>query len=291
MLKTDTPAGLGEKLAAQALVWYESLTDLVEDGNRDSDLPWNRRSSYRDENGRGWTMTESLAEATRLALTGWAEGTGRIASLSERLTESVSRHLPHYGMDLAEEGGEVDVAAYLNGDRQCMWDWRDEANRKPVVRVTVNIAASANVAAEDYVAMGALAAATVDALENTGRRVELDVYQTVRAYSGKRNTITTGCRLKDADRPLDLGALAYAVVHPSMLRRTLFSVEERSPAAWRDEYGFHRGGGYGIPADLPEELRGDLHLDLREAKGMGAEAGYDWVLDRLREQGVEVVSR
>jgi hypothetical protein len=277
-----------EKLGSarsHTFVRYPHLIDLVRDTDLPTDLPVDQQQARRPERGTtGWAMTASLEQATQLASEGWADGINRVVNLSERLSESISRRLPHYGMDLSEEGGEVDVGTYLGGERACMWTWTDQTNHKPTVRVAVNVSTHAGVEPEGYVTAGVVAAALVDALENTGRRVELDVYETL----CRDRYMTFGCGLKRADEPLDLGALAYAVAHPSMLRRTLFAIQERLPKAWRDHFGFYMGGGHGSTSTLPDELRGDITIEIGEAARRGVTGGYDWILEQLRAQGVEV---
>lgn len=285
----DLPA----QVQTDTVVIFNSLADLVRTGQQDLT---DRR---RKEDGRAskdntkarstWAGSASLDEASELATNGWADGIGRIVNLAERISEQVSRRIEAHGMELWEEGGEVDVAAYLDGERACMWTWAEQDNKRPIVRVTVNIAAHSGITTEQYMFSGALAAALVDSLENAGRRVELQVHQTIAPYTGHRdNLLTVGANLKDANDPVDLGAIAYAVAHPSMLRRTLFSVEEHAPKAYREAYGFSPGYGYGYPRNTPEHLRGDVHIDLRESTDLDPEQAYTWILDRLREQGVEI---
>jgi hypothetical protein len=268
-------------------VAFASLTELVRNGlQRDGDVPTDsgRQSVSASP---GWSGSDSLQHATDLALNGWADGVNRIANLAERISEKVARRVEAHGMDLWEEGGEVDVAAYLDGQRACMWTWTEQDNKRPIVRVSVNVSARSGTTTDEYTVAGAIAAALVDALENAGRRVELTVLCAISMGSSPGN-IVFSADLKRADEPLDLGTVAYALAHPSMLRRTLFSVMENTPQAWRKHYEFSRHGSYGYVTDAPEELRGDVHLDLHQATKLGVDGGYDWILARLAEQGVDV---
>jgi hypothetical protein len=277
----------GSPGAARAEVIFDTLADMVRSGLGGPEGCETRSSARVDEQCTQWSGTRDLSEAAELATNGWADGVDRIVSLAERISEQVSRRVEAHGMELWEEGGEVDVAAYLDGERACMWTWAEQPNKRPIVRATINISAPHTVSPEQYTFAGAIAAALVDGLESAGRRVELQVHQPVVSRNGGEPFVV-GADIKGADQPVDLGAIAYAVAHPSMLRRTTFSVEELTPKAYRKHYGFSVGNGYGLSADTPEDLCGDVHLDLRQTYNLTYEEGFDWILERLREQGVEV---
>lgn len=286
MYTVNQPQALqGTPGEAHALVLFDSLTDTVRSGQQGSNSD-SRRTSRQDANG-GWFGTETFADACELAFNGWSEGTQRISNLAERISERVSRRVVAHGMDLWEEGGEVDVAAYLDGERACMWTWTEQDNKRPIVHVTVNVAASSHVTADEYTVAGAVAAALVDALESAGRRVELTVYCAIQMGSDP-GRVVFGTQLKRAEEPTDLGAIAYALAHPSMLRRTLFSVMERTPAKWRNHFDFYSGRGYGRPGDVPDELHGDVHLELSGAARRTIDENYDWIMQQLANQGVDV---
>jgi len=247
--------------------------------------PKDRGSTGKSAHYVTWSYSDSAAAAAALAREGWPDGVRRISDMSGRITESVSRRTEAHSMDLYEEGGEVDVAAYLDGQRACMWTWAEQENRRPVVRVSVNIAAASKVKPESYIVAGAAICSLIDALEANGRRVELDLHCTIKAHP---MTLTTSVRLKEAGQQLDMGTIAYGVAHPSMLRRTLFGVWEHAPGAWRDAFGFYAGRGYGWATESPAQLRGDVHVDVNDAAKLDPEGAHEWVLDNLRQQGIEV---
>jgi hypothetical protein len=277
----------GKPGAVRAEVIFETLADMVRTGLGGPQNCDTRSSARVDDQCTQWSGTRDLNEAAELATNGWADGVDRIVNLAERISEQVSRRVEAHGMELWEEGGEVDVAAYLDGERACMWTWAEQPNKRPIVRATINISAPHTVSPEQYIFAGAIACALIDGLENAGRRVELQVHQAVVSRDGGEPFVV-GADIKEADQPVDLGALAYAMAHPSMLRRTVFSVEELTPQAYRKHYNFRLGHGYGLSADTPEDLRGDVHLDLRQTYNLTYEEGYDWILARLREQGVAI---
>lgn len=264
--------------------YYDSVSAFVHDANGGTDFPASKRQSRKAD--KDWAMTASFEEAVRFALYGWDEGIRHIVGLNDRIQEKVARVVPHYGMELSETGADVDVATYLTGERACMWDWIDDAGRKPVVRVTVNAMASGWVPAQHYMTAGVMAASLIDALEQTGRRVELEVQNSISSFGGSRGKSITRVQAKLPNDALDIGAIAFAVANPSYLRRIWFSAQERLNPTQRDRFSV--GHGYGVVESTPEHLRGDVHIDIGDAGQLGEERAYDWVLDRLAEQGVEI---
>jgi hypothetical protein len=275
------------KNPGQYAVTYESLADVVAAGRGDCDLDLEKRESSTMGNAT-WYHTATIKEARDLALSGWTEGVDRIVDLAERINEKVSRRMPAHGMDLWEEGGEVDVASYLDGQRACMWTWAEQDNKRPVIRVTMNISATSSTTPNQYIFAGALAAALVDALENSGRRVELDALCSIESSLKSGYFFTFVTKLKNPEQQLDMGAVAFALAHPSMLRRIVFAAWETAPIKAVETFGFRRGLSYGRVRSSPEELRGEVHLDLNTASRMSIEEGYDWIIEHLRSQGVDV---
>jgi hypothetical protein len=270
---------------------YDSLAAMVSDA--DGSRPWarGRRQDVQDRSSRQadrdkieWNGGMTWEQALHAGRYGWPEGTQRIIDLADRIEEQVSQRLPLSGMELMEHGGDVDVASYLSGQRECMWEWTDSGGKQPVVRLTANLAVNFTVSAANIHGTLALVVALADALETVGRRVEIEL---LLGISGGARTVLIRCDLKHADEPLDRAALAYALGHASVLRRLGFSIMEQLPERWRQALGIP--GPYGYPVRAPQDLHGDVHVELEDAAKLGAIRGYDWVLKKLRQQGVEVV--
>lgn len=128
--------------------------------------------------------------------------------------------------------------------------------KKPVVHIVVLGSASAATTAAQFAQFGGAVAYTVDKIENSGRRVELDVLFVMEnqyAPLGWRKLL--GWKIKAAGDPLDLSAVAFSLAHPAALRRIGFAMFERT--------GGEMVLGYGKPAPAkPEEL---ALLDMSEA--------------------------
>lgn len=265
-------------------VTYPNMTAFLIDALGPSDMREGERIS-RSTGREERTSTRTFQEAVDLAKYGWTEGERIIADLSDRLEERVHRALPWYGMELAESGGEVDVAALLDGQRENMWDWREEGGRKPVVRVNVNGAFHWNIKTQEVRVMGAAVVSLIDALEKMGRRVEMDMFWPVTSWGNEMASLRI--RIKEADDPLHLANMAFAVAHASMFRRLVFSWMERFPSGARDTYSV--GGAYGRSSLQPGEVHDDeVFVDIEAACGRGVLDGYDFVMEQLRKQGIEV---
>ena len=78
----------------------------------------------------------------------------------------------------------------------------------------------------------------VNRLEKQGYRVNLNVI----FGSEKRNTVVTKVRIKSSSQKLNIKQTAFPLVHPSMLRRIIFAVWERSEECSYGgfEYGYGR---------------------------------------------------
>src|SRR5262249_20209749 len=103
---------------------------------------------------------------------------------------------------------------------------------------------SSHVDAECIYNRGAAILAAIDPLESAGVRVEVDLDETIEARRGKvfRRTIP----LKAADDPVDRDKLAFAICHPSTLRRLIFRLHEQQGRKRWEEMG---AGTYGHPRD------------------------------------------
>lgn len=265
---------------------HDHMDAVLSDVGLSCDMPKAHRTSITGN--ETFTHTRSLEEAIDLARYGWEEGIDRIADLSERIEEQIERRTVRHGMVLHESGGEVDVPAYIAGEINCMWEWLEQHDKQKFLHLTVNISTPGNIDTQSYIIAGAMVVAAVDALERTGRRVEVNVLSGIRGKKGGR--LIFGTRVKDVDEHLDLGSVVFAVSHPSYLRRIEFAMLERMPYAWREAYGAQLGGGYGMAMKIPESLHGDVHLELARASSLGGEGAYDWVVAKLGEQGVEVAT-
>lgn len=204
---------------------------------------------------KSFTGTKDMAAALGLARLGWREGARRmIAAAAGTAVQSDCRPADVY--DVA--GYMPDVAAYCAGQVDHMIDRDpDSADRaaRPVVRLYVNGCYSAGTETEQINNAGLALLGAVDALESSGRSVEVNWMYWTGSYTGSyvRHLITV--RFKAAEEHWDLDRAAFVLAHPSMLRRLGFALVESIPEMEKDCFG---NGGYGRVRDnVPRELAED----------------------------------
>lgn len=226
--------GPGKVCDAVQLAWDAFL----EDCGRKAD--WNRQQS--ETNTEGFAGTATYREAQDIAGTGWTAGRERMAAGLAVLAPADATRMGHR-LDVA---GAYPVAAMAAaGDMQCMVDYGTDFKPRKVHRIIVNLSASGGVPKEHIEYRGVAICAAVDAIEASDDRCEIVAHFGTSREPDALHVLIT---LKDADQPLEIDRLAFALGHPSMLRRLLFrQVELRRTEA---QYG----SGYGLPVNAPADV-------------------------------------
>lgn len=219
---------------------------------------WPENSSQQYVGDYSWDLGASWADTLKLARDGWPEGI-RTAEAAAAEVASTAR-TSNLRYDVA--GEMPDVARYCAGDPFHMVSSRHQKQNTPVVHLVVNVICSASVDARRFAEYGGAVAALVDQIENTRRRVELDVIgiNTHLGYGVSR----CGWKVKRADEPLDLAAVAFGIAHPAAYRRIMCAMWERLPRNMYTE-------GYGSVASLTQPHA--AHIDAADAvllDGVGA---------------------
>ena len=252
-----------------------------------------RASRQRDER---FTSTKTWDDALRLARHGWREGAAMTRAYAQALTTRIVGRVEREDLVYDVEGMGYDVARLLDGAPEHWQRWQptgdseDRAGNR-LIRVLMNASVSCGVPTRTIVARGAACCALVELLEYAGARVQLDVTWPCTGYSISEVLTHLVC-VKRFAAPLDMSTVAFAVAHPSALRRLVFSAQEREAAAVRSAYGVPKGG-YGIPAEVPpaERGKGTLYVpcaSTADGDWNDANATERWVLEQLRTQGVTV---
>ena len=179
--------------------------------------------------GRGkFYGTDSFDDAVALASHGWPEGAQRAAefraSLDSAVRDVTVARQAGFAWDVV--GEQIDVGKFLAGEPECCLSRSEdgESAAGKVVRIVANVAASGSVSADSLFARGAVVLAAIDILEGLGHRVELTV---ARGTTTQGQTLQIFVPIKSAGQPLDLDRLAFALCHPSFLRRLTWSVSEQ----------------------------------------------------------------
>jgi hypothetical protein len=190
-------------------------------------VPRDCRSSRREDSGR-FHGTRNFDEAVAIARTGWPEGAAKAveigASVSSAVRDVINSNASSYAWDVA--GQFIDIGRYLTGEPECFGTIVEDSEviKKPVVKLVVNLSASASVSADTLVARGVAVVAAVDILEASGRRVEVVAATAHHSYSTQ---LEIRIPVKSAGQPLDIDRLAFCLAHPSCYRRLIWSISEQ----------------------------------------------------------------
>jgi hypothetical protein len=194
-------------------------------------------SSERTNDAR-WSGTPTYKDAAHLLATGWTTFAQKIAARVKPSTVSapVKRSRPTFGM----VGSQASVPLYLQGVPNNMIDRKMEAQKQKIIVINKGIDFSAMVSSETIEEEGIKAIQVIQALENKGYRVKLNVFWS--STSGDE-TICFRVTIKKPEERLSLTKVAFPLAHPAMLRRVGFRFLERCP--FMTKPGFT--GGYGMP--------------------------------------------
>jgi hypothetical protein len=217
---------------------FDSLGDL-ERWLQTNERNWSQTSSTKPRAGQSWDLGADWNDTLRMAHQGWPEGAElvRLAALSV-MAQPSSERSAKWGWDVA--GDLPDVGRFMAGRPDNMRRRKADSGAKPIVTICVNQSVSGGTPASSFKNYGAALLATIDQIEHAGRRVEL--WSGTAGIFGKTH-LSALTRIKGADEPVDLGALAFAIAHPVFYRRVGFGIMERTPRTMER-------GGYGSCADF-----------------------------------------
>lgn len=219
---------------------------------------WNRSSMREDMDKYLASHTASLEETCHIMRNGWSEGTARIVAGVETLNAQAQDWGTAWSMDVA--GAFPDVGAFLAGEVEHMHAPDVETDSAPVVSIWLTGATSWKTKAHDMETFGVALLSFVDALEKQGKQLEIVWYSVGQpskpSRKGSSKRVPVNCApctfnvvLKHAGEHMDVDRLAFALAHPSMLRRAYFAAVEQLP-----EFAV-LGDNYGFPRDYPTEHR------------------------------------
>ena len=135
-------------------------------------------------------------------------------------------------------GYQCSVPRYLQGIPTNMINKKSVAQKNKVITINKNCSYRAMDSAETIRTESVKVLQLVNRMEKQGYRVNLNVI----FGSEKRNTVVTKVRIKSSSQKLNIKQTAFPLVHPSMLRRIIFAVWERSEECSYGgfEYGYGR---------------------------------------------------
>lgn len=239
-----------------------------------------------------WTETRSYDEAMVLARDGWKEGIAKADVLSRAITTKMGSMIRKMHLRPDVEGCAFDVGAIVTNEPEC-WirpQYKiQKGNSAKIIRICVNVSASAGVPTSVMIARGSVAVALIRLLEQSGKRVEVFVMDSAE-NRGSGERYEHYVLIKRADQALDLARMIFACADPSMLRRVMFRLYERMPAAFQSNFF-----GYGSPCEaihFPEDKKPDIligHAHLHDVQWSSESSAIAWIKEKLVEQGVKVI--
>lgn len=229
-----------------------------------------------------WAGTWKFETALKLARNGWIEGADKIKPLSESLAVSLARMIQRDTWMYDVEGAEFDVARMLSGEPE-YWSkpeltFYEETSKGSVVRILINGAVNCGIQTDTINQFGIATGALIQTLSVAG--IEADVHLSL-CVIGNGQVARIMVPLKRAGDTLDIHRLAFAVAHPSMLRRVGFAVYENHP-----RFDDVLRSYYGSPTSDPFKNRYDLVLETERYHGATQNDAQKWIVDHAKALGV-----
>ncbi len=267
-------------------VTFTSWSEMLDYARRTPPMPADGHQASRSvgSDREEWTGTYSFDGAMRLAELGWPEATAKATALTAALVDKVSSLMEHDRITYDVTGRDFDVSMMLTGEPEHWSDTETVVTDGPstrILKMVINGFVSCGVDNDVIIARGAAIAALIATLELSGFRVEVIHRTPFHCSSAKLDFVTP---IKSADQPLDLDRLIFAVGHPSMFRRLMFSSLEHNPAERKhlDSYGKSN-------CTIDQDDQGDLYIaqtGYGDPQWTNTETAAKWVLAQAKAQGV-----
>lgn len=276
----------GEKEVDYHFDGYGEMVDFAENRTKSKNAIHVASRRNGGEYGSGFSGTSTFEEALKLARNGWSEGREKVKALSSQILDKVTALVERPELTYDVTGSDFDMGLLMSGAPEHWYTIEnriEEGKGTRILKVVVNMSASAMIDKDMIIARGAVSAALIEALEYSGFRCEVWVVEKAGGYG--YNLATYAC-VKQADQQLDMDRLSFACVHPASLRRIVFAVAEAD-----DKFMEFHDSGYGSPQDVPQEQRGDIyfkHMMGREPQWDSVEGCISFVLAELKKQGVTI---
>jgi hypothetical protein len=224
--------------AKTALFQFDSLYELEAWIDRTPRV-WGADTSERDYGHyaqASWDLNAGYAGARALARNGWIEGAQRVQEALKAFTPNTPQ--PDTKTDVY--GFRPHVPRFCAGAPDSMIRHANVATLGcgKVLTLVVPLFLSAFTEAQYASNFGVAVAQYVNQLETDGTRVELIGCFTQKHENSGWHT-SHSFTIKNADQPLDLAVVAFALGHPAMFRRIGFALQERSdPVPTDSVYGY-----------------------------------------------------
>ena len=223
---------------------------------------WGGYSTSHDPERHGnWFGTSSFDEALRLAVHG-------DPVIRDKMDSAVAKLQPEQVIEweFAPVGVLPCIPAYAAGVPEDMMFPIEVEKQARIARICVNISTSASVSPQSIINRGAAIVALIDRLQIEGWRIELSVVWQGLVSCNHNDTMSYRVVVTQAQEPVHMDWISFALAHPSMDRRVMFRVHE-TVLPYTDQ-------GYGSPRHLVQ------FLDERDLNIQNIEHGDKGYLDK-----------
>lgn len=219
-----------KKTAAYSFASLHELGNWIASTRR----TWDTEDSRTYPSARSWDLNAGYDASVEMARNGWLEGAER----AQEALKEFAPATPEPDTKTDFYGFRPHVPRFCAGAPDSMIRHAPVADMGVgrVLTLIVPINAVSNVSAEHMANFGVAVAQYVNQLEMGGMRVELIGASTSLMMSSNWRVSQT-FTIKNADQPLDLAVVAFAIGHPAMFRRLGFALLERCAAPTCHNYG------------------------------------------------------
>lgn len=286
-----------ETIVIQFPSWFDYVDDVT---TRKTLIPPAQLASL-DVSAATWAGTKDMKTAVSIAEKGWEQGAAAMQREGAATFEAVASLVLKPQVIYTEEPSiEVDAMRALAGEPDYWVAIHRDLKRgasSNIVRLVVNITASAGVPTEVIMAKGTMVAALAMLMEYAGVSVEIvsflgaaerDEYRHPEKGRGKALEVYT--TIKNAGEALNPLSIAFALAHPAALRRFGFACMEQIPNPdYLSAIGIPGCYGFACEASHP----GDIYIPSAKAGFQEwADTGLarKWVIEIMKEQGLVLSS-
>jgi len=275
--------------SSHTLVRFDSFADYV--AAAEAPNPSHLIGNHFNK-GNEWAGYATLAQARDLMSSGWEKGANRVRSISDRVKQAIpdsvlSAFRPEQVFDVT--GELLDVGRFLDGEPECFMDEivperGDQIDGNGIVRITINLWASAGITPQELETRGVFVAALADVLESIGYRAQIDGYvasATDHDVKGKlvKRPLVISFPIKRPDEALEIDRVSFVLAHAASLRQIGFHVMDVCGS--RAKY-------YGSPCALPKVYEGNVPVNALHFRDLTDFDTAKQILSQLKALGIDL---
>lgn len=215
-------------MASTTVYEYSSLSEYIEVARAHQGKRGKSSTRYQTDNS--WTDgVNTFDAAARLCLFGWTDQHNHIKAIVDSITPNFTERMAsRFETQYDVAGGMVDVAAYLNGEPECMVSFVDHETETidRTLTIVVDGFYSAGTDTESIFKRGAAICALTEVLTLMGYAVKIVVESNLKGYNSSKDHARSVVTIKEHKADLAIDRIAFALCHPAFYRRIGFAWQE-----------------------------------------------------------------